>query len=98
FGVTEENWRAAAEADSGVKDAVPPHEFVVSETPAMLARGIAALAADPERFTWNTCSTSSYELAQHYGLTDVDGSRPNAWSYITALETTPSAELDVDQY
>lgn len=98
FGVTEETWRAAAEANSGVKDAVPPQEFVISETPAMLARGISALAADPERFTWNTCSTSSYELAQHYGLTDVDGSRPDAWGCITALETTPAAELDVDQY
>lgn len=98
FGVTEENWRESAEADSGTEDGVPPREFVISETPTMLARGVAALAADPRRSTWNSRSTSSYEMAQHYGLTDVDGSRPDAWSYITALETVPAAELDVDQY
>lgn len=98
FGVTEENWRESAEADSGTEDGVPPREFVISETPTMLARGVAALAADPRRSTWNSRSTSSYEVAQHYGLTDVDGSRPDAWSYITALETVPAAELDVDQY
>lgn len=98
FGVTEDTWRAAAEANRGVTDATPPYEFVISETPAMLARGIAALAADPERQVWNTRSVSSFELAEHYDLTDVDGSRPDAWSFIAAMETTPVAELDVEDY
>ncbi|MFC4369878.1 SDR family oxidoreductase [Citricoccus nitrophenolicus] len=98
FGVTEETWRTAAEANRGRAGAVPPYEFVISETPAMLARGIAALAADPDRARWNTASTSSFELAVHYGLTDVDGTRPDAWSFIEAMETTPAADLDVGDY
>lgn len=98
FGVTEDTWRSAAEANRGKSDALPPYDFVISETPAMLARGIAALAADPDRAAWNTRSTSSFELAQHYGLTDVDGSRPDAWKFITAMEDTPVEELDVDSY
>lgn len=98
FGVTEETWRQASEANLGKEDAVPPYEFVISETPVMLARGIAALAADPERSRWNTRSVSSFELAEHYDLTDVDGSRPDSWGFITAVETTPVAELDVAEY
>lgn len=98
FGVTEETWRERAQANRGVKDAVPPYEFVISETPAMLARGIAALGADPQRAEWNTYSTSSHELAVHYGFTDTDGSRPDSWSFITAMETTPAEELTVESY
>jgi len=98
FGVTEETWRSAAEANRGVDAADPPYEFVVSETPAFLARGLVALAADPDRAAWNTRSVSSFELAQHYDLTDVDGSRPDAWNFLAALETTPAAELEVEDY
>ncbi|WP_114853316.1 SDR family oxidoreductase [Brachybacterium sp. YJGR34] len=98
FGVSEETWREAAAANRGTADAMPPYEFVISETPTMLARGLVALAADPERSRWNTRSTSSFELAEHYDVTDLDGSRPDAWSFITAMETTPAAELDVTEY
>lgn len=98
FGVTEQTWRRAAEANRGVSDAVPPYEFVISESPAMLARGIAALAADPDRSSWNTRSLSSFELAEHYDLTDDDGSRPDSWSFITAMETTPVDALRVQDY
>lgn len=98
FGVTEKNWRSAAEANRGTADALPPYEFVISETPHMLALGIAALAADPERARWNTNSASSFQLAQYYDFTDVDGSRPDSWSFVEAMETTPAAELNVDDY
>ncbi len=98
FGVTEENWRRAAEANRGVADAIPPYDFVISETPVMLARGIAALAADPHRNDWNTRSTSSFELAEHYGLHDVDGSRPDAWSFIAAMGSTTVEEIDIADY
>lgn len=73
FGVTEENWR-----DGIAKD---PH-FAISESPAYLARGVAALAADPEVARWNGRSLSSADLAEAYGVTDVDGSRPDAWAYL----------------
>lgn len=98
FGVTEQTWRQAAEANAGNPEAVPPYAFVISETPAMLARGIAALAADPQREQWNTRSVSSHELAERYGLTDVDGSRPDAWRFIEAMEAAGPEQLDVEDY
>lgn len=98
FGVTEETWRTAAEANRGRADAVPPYDFVISETPMLLARGIAALAADPQRALWNTRSTSSFELAEHYGLYDVDGSRPDAWSFIAALGSSSADEVEVSVF
>jgi NAD(P)-dependent dehydrogenase (short-subunit alcohol dehydrogenase family) len=75
FGVTEDNWREA-EADP---------TWMVSETPAYLGRGVAALARDPDRQRWSGRSVTSEELAQAYGVTDVDGSRPRVWSYITEV-------------
>lgn len=81
FGVTEENWLDATRRPA-VEGEPDPADFAISETPAMLGRALAALAADPDRMRWNKRSTSSFELATHYGTTDVDGSRPDAWSYI----------------
>ncbi|WMY77158.1 SDR family oxidoreductase [Citricoccus sp. I39-566] len=98
FGVTEETWREASEANRGRADAVPPYEFVISETPAMLARGISALAADPGRAAWNTRSVSSFELARHDDLRDQDGSRPDAWSFLRAMEQAPAGDLEVGDY
>ncbi|NUL48890.1 SDR family NAD(P)-dependent oxidoreductase [Cellulosimicrobium funkei] len=98
FAVTEETWREASEANRGRSDAVPPYEFVISETPAMLARGVAALAADPRRADWNTRSVSSYELARHFDLRDQDGSRPDAWSFRQAMEQAPARDLEVGDY
>ncbi|MEU2172132.1 SDR family oxidoreductase [Micromonospora chersina] len=68
FGVTEANWR-----DGAAKD---PH-FVMSETPALVGRAVAALAADPDRARWNGKSVDSGGLAQVYGFTDLDGTRPH---------------------
>ncbi|MGV9805911.1 SDR family oxidoreductase [Micromonospora chersina] len=68
FGVTEANWR-----DGAAKD---PH-FVMSETPALVGRAVAALAADPDRARWNGQSVDSGGLAQVYGFTDLDGTRPH---------------------
>lgn len=70
----------------------------ISVPPPQAGRGIAALAADTERSRWNTRSVSSFELAEHDDLTDADGSRPDSWGFITAMETTPVAELDVADY
>ncbi|NDK31758.1 SDR family oxidoreductase [Nesterenkonia haasae] len=98
FSTTEQDWRDHAEANRGIPEALPPYEFVISETPAMLARGVTALAADPDRAQWNTRSTSSFDLAEHYDLTDVDGSRPNAWRFMSDMEHTTAQELDVEEY
>ncbi|MFC4537093.1 SDR family oxidoreductase [Sphaerisporangium dianthi] len=77
FGVTEANWRDALSGQ--------PH-FAISETPAYVGRAVVALAADPERARWNGRSLSSGELAQVYGFTDVDGSRPDAWRYLVEVQ------------
>jgi NAD(P)-dependent dehydrogenase (short-subunit alcohol dehydrogenase family) len=75
FGVTEANWREA-KADSA---------WQVSETPAFAGRAVAALAADPGRRRWTGMSVDSGRLAQEYGFTDVDGSRPDVWRYIVEV-------------
>ena len=68
FGVTEENWRDAAErVDS----------FIASETPLFVGRGIAALAADPNVAAKNGRVVASWDLGDEYGVTDADGSRPH---------------------
>jgi NAD(P)-dependent dehydrogenase (short-subunit alcohol dehydrogenase family) len=77
YGVREENWRDAL--------AKEPH-FVISETPRYVGRAIAAVAADSERSRWNGQSLSSGGLAQVYGFTDLDGSRPDCWRYIREVQ------------
>lgn len=77
FGVTEANWRDATENI--------PH-FAISETPRFVGRAVAALAADPDVARWNGQSLSSGGLAQVYGFTDLDGSRPNAWPYVVEVQ------------
>jgi NAD(P)-dependent dehydrogenase (short-subunit alcohol dehydrogenase family) len=82
FGVSEHNWR---DATSRV-----PH-FVISETPAFAGRAVVALAADPDRSRWNGQSLSSGGLAQAYGFTDLDGSRPDAWRYLVEVQEAGKA-------
>ncbi|MDD7964082.1 SDR family oxidoreductase [Actinomycetospora lemnae] len=77
FGVREDTWRDALDAE--------PH-FAISETPRFVGRAVAALAADPDRARWNGESLSSGGLAQVYGFTDLDGSRPDAWRYIVEVQ------------
>jgi NAD(P)-dependent dehydrogenase (short-subunit alcohol dehydrogenase family) len=76
FGVTEENWREATK--------IVPH-FVISETPRFIGRAVVALAEDSTRARFNGQSLSSGGLAQVYGFTDLDGSRPDAWRYIVEV-------------
>ena len=68
FGVTEQTWREAAER-------VP--YFSHSETPHLLGRGIAALAADPDRDRFAGQCLGSWELMRVYDLVDADGTRPD---------------------
>jgi NAD(P)-dependent dehydrogenase (short-subunit alcohol dehydrogenase family) len=77
FGVAEENWRDAC--------AKEPH-FAISETPHFVGRAVAALAADPQRERWQGHSLSSGGLAQEYGVTDLDGSRPDCWRYVVEVQ------------
>ncbi len=91
FGVREENWR----------EFTGPPDFMVSESPRYVGRAVAALAADPERARWNQRSVTSGELAEAYGFTDIDGSRPQVWRYIAdsrGADAWDATDLDPDAY
>jgi NAD(P)-dependent dehydrogenase (short-subunit alcohol dehydrogenase family) len=77
YGVTESNWREATMRS--------PH-FAISESPAYVGRAVTALAQDPDRSRWNGKSLSSGQLAKIYGFTDLDGSQPDAWRYVTEVQ------------
>jgi NAD(P)-dependent dehydrogenase (short-subunit alcohol dehydrogenase family) len=74
--VSESNWRDATERT--------PH-FCISESPRYVGRAVAALAADPDVARWNGESLSSGQLAQEYGFTDTDGTRPDCWRYMVEV-------------
>ncbi|NBE53397.1 SDR family oxidoreductase [Streptomyces boluensis] len=88
FKVTEENWRDGC--------AQNPH-FAISETPTYIGRTLAALAADPDVARFNGTSLSSGGLAREYGVTDIDGSAPDAWRYLTEVDQS-APEADVTGY
>lgn len=77
YQVSEANWRDATK--------MQPH-FIISETPRFVGRAVAALAGDPDKARFNGQSLSSGGLAQVYGFTDLDGSRPDAWRYVVEVQ------------
>ncbi|TPG33661.1 SDR family oxidoreductase [Mycolicibacterium hodleri] len=80
YCVSATDWRDAlgpTRADGGP---IAPAAFTESESPRFVGRGVAAMAADPDRARWNQRSASSVELAREYGFTDVDGRQPDAWA------------------
>jgi NAD(P)-dependent dehydrogenase (short-subunit alcohol dehydrogenase family) len=89
FRVTEENWRDAA--------AFQPHFAAISESPRFVGRAVAALAADPDVTRRNGGSFSSGGLAQEYGFTDLDGSRPDCWRYLVEVQD-PGKPADATGY
>jgi NAD(P)-dependent dehydrogenase (short-subunit alcohol dehydrogenase family) len=88
-GVSESNWRQAIERT--------PH-FCISESPRYLGRAVAALAGDPEVARWNGQSLSSGRLAQIYGFTDLDGSRPDCWRSMVDVVERAGAPADDTGY
>ena len=68
FGVTEANWRDAIEKD--------PY-FAESETPCLVGRVVAALAADPNVAAKSGRLFAAWTLSKEYGIDDVDGRRPD---------------------
>jgi NAD(P)-dependent dehydrogenase (short-subunit alcohol dehydrogenase family) len=75
LGVSEDNWR-----DGIAKD---PH-FAFSESPAYIGRGVVALASEPKVMDYSGQVLASWDLAAHYGFTDVDGSRPDWGAHFRA--------------
>lgn len=68
FGVTEATWREGVKKD--------PH-FIASESPALVGRAVAALAADRKILQRSGQTLSSWEVAREFGLVDLDGRRPD---------------------
>lgn len=56
--------------------------FAISESPTYVARGVATLAADPGKARFDGQVLTARQLADEYGVTDVDGSRPDCWGLI----------------
>jgi hypothetical protein len=77
YNVSEANWRDATKIQE---------HFAISESPRFVGRAIAALAADPDKKRWNGQSVSSGQMAQVYGFTDLDGSRPDCWRYMIEVQ------------
>jgi NAD(P)-dependent dehydrogenase (short-subunit alcohol dehydrogenase family) len=75
FGVTEASWRDACAERPG---------FAISESPAYVARGTAALARSADAAHWAGTIVSARQLADAYGITDTDGSKPDCWGYLAA--------------
>ena len=72
FGVTEATWRDAIAKD--------PH-FAQSETPLLVGRAVAALAADPNVAVKAGRALAAGPLAKEYGFTDADGTQPDWAGY-----------------
>jgi NAD(P)-dependent dehydrogenase (short-subunit alcohol dehydrogenase family) len=89
FGVTEENWRDACVKTPG---------FGISESPAYVGRGVAALAGDADAHRWAGEIISARQLADTYGVTDTDGSRPDCWGYLAAYGWEQDDGKGIDQF
>jgi NAD(P)-dependent dehydrogenase (short-subunit alcohol dehydrogenase family) len=89
FGVTEENWRDACLKTPG---------FGISESPAYVGRGVAALAGDADAHRWAGAIISARQLADTYGVTDTDGSRPDCWGYLAAYGWEQDDGKGIDQF
>jgi NAD(P)-dependent dehydrogenase (short-subunit alcohol dehydrogenase family) len=68
FGVTEQTWREAVKKDKF---------FAFSETPQYIGRAIVALASDPKIMEKTGQTVATWDLAEEYGFTDLDGTQPH---------------------
>jgi NAD(P)-dependent dehydrogenase (short-subunit alcohol dehydrogenase family) len=84
FGVTESNWRDAVQKN--------PY-FAGSETPYYVGRAVAALAADPKVSVKSGGVFASWDLAEEYGFTDIDGQHPNFERFMAPTLDARWAEL-----
>jgi NAD(P)-dependent dehydrogenase (short-subunit alcohol dehydrogenase family) len=73
FSVGEDNWHEACRATPG---------FAISESPTYIGRGVAALAGDTDLRRFAGQILTSRQLADTYGFTDTDGSRPDCWGFV----------------
>jgi NAD(P)-dependent dehydrogenase (short-subunit alcohol dehydrogenase family) len=89
FGVTEETWRDAVEKRPG---------FAISESPTYVARGVAALAQTADTDRWAGTIASVRQLADAYGFTDTDGSKPDCWGHLAKYGWDHAAGRGIDEF
>jgi len=89
FGVTADTWRDGAKKDPN---------FIASESPLYVGRGIAALVADPRVRTKSGKVFASWTLAREYGFTDADGSRPDWGAHFEQAYGVRYRTFDRDMY
>src|SRR5215469_1143820 len=89
FGVSEQNWRDACAKTPG---------FAISESPSYVARGVAALADAADVSRWAGTIISARQLANAYGVTDVDGSKPDCWGYLAAYGWDQEDGAGIDDF
>jgi NAD(P)-dependent dehydrogenase (short-subunit alcohol dehydrogenase family) len=89
FGVHEANWREACGQIPG---------FAISESPTYVARGVAALAGDPDAARFAGQVLTARQLADTYGHTDTDGSRPDCWSLVETYGFDHGSPEDIENY
>lgn len=89
FGVAEANWRDAVRDEPG---------FGISESPVYVARGVAALAADEDPTRWAGEVISARQLSDAYGVTDTDGSRPDAWGHLARYGWGHAGGQGIDEF
>ena len=89
FGVTEATWRDALEERPG---------FAISESPTYVARGVAAVATTGDASRWAGEIATARQLADAYGVTDTDGSKPDCWGYVRDHGLSEQSGEDVDAY
>ncbi len=89
FGVSEANWRDACRNRPG---------FAISESPTYVARGVAALARAGDAERWKGSIVSARQLADAYGVTDTDGSRPDCWGYLAAYGWEQEDGRGIDEF
>lgn len=89
FGVTEGNWRDAVAQRPG---------FAISESPTYVARGVAALARASDAERWAGTIASARQLADAYGFTDTDGSKPDCWGHLAKYGWDNDDERGIDEF
>ncbi len=85
FGVTEDNWQEGVKTDPN---------FIASESPYFVGRGIARLCAEKDLKAFNGKATSSWSLAKKFGINDINGSRPDWGHHFESTYNIPFPTCD----
>ena len=88
FGVAEANWRDALKNPQAARMG-----WGGSESPCLVGRAVAALAADPNVGRKNGGIYTTRALSQEYGFSDIDGARPDYAAFDAAFDVAKTTFL-----